>query len=140
MEQVYTENISVGGFCLVLGFSFSVTVHLKCKGNKLQGAGLEKFYTDETWLSTLAIMLLKIFTFATEDVYKLIHKAWRREKNESVSSKDLIQNSLKLLEILLFTSTVLSKLWIWLKNTSSCTRHLFRWKNLYQIDQEKLLF
>ena len=41
---------------------------------------LEKFYTSETSLSILAIMLLKFFTFATEDVCKLLHKTWRREK------------------------------------------------------------
>lgn len=116
MMLVYPENFSVGGFWLVLGFLSLLQFSFKSKGNKLHGAELEKFYTKETSFSILAIMLLKIFTFATEDIYKLIHKAWRRERNESLSSKDLIQNSLTLLEMLLFTSTGLSKLRIWLKN------------------------
>lgn len=63
-------------FFLCYRFSF------KYKANKLHGTELEKFCTNEKTLSILAVTLIKIFNFAREDVYKLIHKAWRRDKNE----------------------------------------------------------
>lgn len=100
MMLVYTENF----WCFLGRFEVSFLCCnsvLNAKETKLHSTELEKLYANEKTLPILAVTLPKTFNFATEDVYKLIHKAWRRVKKMSHSSKDLIQKSLTLVEILI---------------------------------------
>lgn len=85
-------------FFLASGFSFSATVEFK-----IQGRELPKKYTIEILLPILAIMLIAIFTFGTEDV------SVGTQGKESLRSKDWIQISLIIVETHISTSTSLSK-------------------------------
>jgi len=73
------------GFGYFYSYVSLLQFSLKCKGNKLHGAELYKFFTNETPLSMLAIMLHNYFTFGKQDAYKLVHKEGLEKREQWVT-------------------------------------------------------